>query len=126
MTTLILGAGGMLGRALRKEVPDAVPLTRAELDVTDESAIARVVGDGVSLVLNAAADTRVDGAETDPVHLHVNGAAVGALARRCAEVGARFVHVSTDYVFNGKGTRPYRDGYVRASRSCAPPNCLKN
>jgi dTDP-4-dehydrorhamnose reductase len=109
MTAVILGAGGMLGRALRKELPDALPLTRAELDVTDAAAIASAIGDGVSVVFNAAADTKVDDAENGPRHLSVNGEAVGALARRCAEVGARFVHVSTDYVFNGKGTRPYRE-----------------
>jgi dTDP-4-dehydrorhamnose reductase len=109
MTTVILGAGGMLGRALRRVFPDAAAFTRSELDITDAGAVARAIGPGVSLVLNAAADTRVDAAETGPAHLAVNAEAVGRLARRSSEVGARFVHVSTDYVFNGKGTRPYRE-----------------
>jgi dTDP-4-dehydrorhamnose reductase len=109
VTTLILGSGGMLGRALRTELPDALALGRADLDITDEAAVHRVLRAGVTLVLNAAADTKVDRAESEPGHVRVNGEAVGSLARRCAEIGARFVTVSTDYVFNGRGTRPYRE-----------------
>lgn len=109
MTAVILGAGGMLGRALTRELPHALPLTRAELDITDDEGIARVLGEGVDLVVNAAADTRVDRAEQEAVHLRANADAVGALARRCREIGARLVHVSTDYVFNGRGIRPYRE-----------------
>jgi dTDP-4-dehydrorhamnose reductase len=109
VTAVILGASGMLGRALAKELPDARALSRAECDITDASAVERALGDGVDVVLNAAADTRVDRAESDANHLKVNAEAVGALAARCAALGARFVHVSTDYVFSGKGTRPYRE-----------------
>jgi dTDP-4-dehydrorhamnose reductase len=109
MTTLILGAGGMLGRALRREFPDARPLTHQELDLTDAAALSEAIAPGVELVLNAAADTRVDLAESDPGHLAANDRAVGTLAELCARVRARLVHVSTDYVFDGKGTRPYRE-----------------
>jgi len=109
MSTLILGAGGMLGRALRTRLPEARALGRAECDVTDAGALERVVVAGTSVVVNAAADTRVDAAESDAAHLAVNADAVGRLAERCAKVGARLVHVSTDYVFNGKGTHPYRE-----------------
>ena len=110
MTTVILGAGGMLGRALRREFPNARPLTRQELDLTDDVALGQAIVPGVELVLNAAADTRVDLAESDSAHLAANDRAVGILAELCARVGARLVHVSTDYVFDGKGTRPYREG----------------
>ncbi|MEO6325649.1 MAG: dTDP-4-dehydrorhamnose reductase [Thermoanaerobaculia bacterium] len=110
MTTLILGAGGMLGRALRRQFPDARPATRQELDLTDEAALAAAIVPGVDLVLNAAADTRVDLAESDPAHLDANDRAVGTLAELCARARARLVHVSTDYVFDGRGTRPYREG----------------
>lgn len=109
MTTLILGAGGMLGRALRKEFPDARPLARQELDLTDDAALREAIVPGVDLVLNAGADTRVDLAESDDAHLAANDRAVGLLAELCAQVRARLVHVSTDYVFDGKGTRPYRE-----------------
>ncbi|HEV8268661.1 MAG TPA: dTDP-4-dehydrorhamnose reductase [Thermoanaerobaculia bacterium] len=109
MSAVVLGAGGMLGRRLANEFPQAAAYTRAEADLTDAERVEAVVSPGVTLVLNAAAHTRVDDAETDPAHLRVNAEAVTALARRCREVGAVLVHVSTDYVFGGRGTRPYRE-----------------
>lgn len=99
----------MLGRALGREFPAAERYTRAALDITDVPAVHAAVVPGVRLVLNAAADTRVDAAETDPAHARVNHVAVGLLAARCSEIGATLVHVSTDYVFSGKGIRPYRE-----------------
>jgi dTDP-4-dehydrorhamnose reductase len=107
--TVILGAGGMLGRALGREFPAAERFTRAALDITDVPAVHAALMPGVRLVLNAAADTRVDAAEKDPHHTRVNHVAVGLLAARCSEIGATLVHVSTDYVFSGKGIRPYRE-----------------
>jgi dTDP-4-dehydrorhamnose reductase len=107
--TVILGAGGMLGRALGREFPAAERFTRAALDITDVPAVHAAVQPGVRLVLNASADTRVDAAETDPNHNRVNHVAVGLLAARCSEIGATLVHVSTDYVFNGRSIRPYRE-----------------
>ena len=99
----------MLGRALGREFPAAERFTHAALDITDVPAVHAALQPGVRLVLNAAADTRVDAAETDPRHTRVNHVAVGLLAARCAEIGATLVHVSTDYVFSGKGIRPYRE-----------------
>jgi dTDP-4-dehydrorhamnose reductase len=107
--TVILGAGGMLGRALGREFPAAERFTRAALDITDVPAVHAALQPGTKLVLNAAADTRVDAAETDPHHARVNHVAVGLLAARCSEIGATLVHVSTDYVFSGRGIRPYRE-----------------
>jgi dTDP-4-dehydrorhamnose reductase len=107
--TVILGAGGMLGRALGREFPAAERFTRAALDITDVPAVHAALQPGVRLVLNAAADTRVDAAEADPHHNRVNHVAVGLLAARCSEIGATLVHVSTDYVFNGRSIRPYRE-----------------
>jgi dTDP-4-dehydrorhamnose reductase len=99
----------MLGRALGREFPEAERFTRESLDVTDAAAVRKAVGPETRLVLNAAADTRVDAAETDPNHVRVNVVAVGALAALCRKLAATFVHVSTDYVFSGKGIRPYRE-----------------
>ena len=99
----------MLGRALGREFPAAERFTRAALDITDVPAVHAAVQPGVRLVLNAAADTRVDAAETDPRHNRVNHIAVGLLAARCSEIGATLVHVSTDYVFSGRSIRPYRE-----------------
>ena len=109
MTAVVLGAGGMLARALEQELPAARHLRIEDCDITDPEQVARAIVPGVSVVYNAAADTRVDLAESDPAHLSVNEAAVGVVAARCREVGALFVHVSTDYVFDGRGTRPYRE-----------------
>ncbi len=109
MTTLVLGARGMLGRALARQLPAALAWDREELDLTDAPAVRAAIGPGTDVVYNAAADTRVDLCESDPAHLLVNDEAVGTLASRCREAGALLVHVSTDYVFDGKGTRPYRE-----------------
>ncbi len=99
----------MLGRALGREFPAAERFTHAALDITDVPAVHAALEPGVRLVLNAAADTRVDAAETDPHHTRVNHVAVGLLAARCSEIGATLVHVSTDYVFSGRAIRPYRE-----------------
>src|ERR1039458_5907072 len=99
----------MLGRALGREFPNAERFTRAALDITDAAAVRAALGPDTRVVLNAAADTRVDAAETDPQHVLVNVVAVGALAALCRQLDATLVHVSTDYVFSGKGIRPYRE-----------------
>ena len=109
MQTVILGAGGMLGRALGREFPEAERFTRAALDITDVAALRAALTPDTRLVLNAAADTRVDAAESDPRHLLVNAVAVGALAALSRKLDATLVHVSTDYVFSGKAIRPYRE-----------------
>ena len=109
MTELILGAGGMLARGLARERPGAISLGIGDLDVTDSAALARAIVPGVSVVWNAAADTRVDLAESDPAHLAVNDVAVGVLAGLCRDAGALLVHVSTDYVFDGRPGRPWRE-----------------
>lgn len=99
----------MLGRALSREFPEAGCFTRAALDITDGAALRAALGPDTRLVLNAAADTHVDAAETDPHHVLVNAVAVGALAALCRKLDAKLAHVSTDYVFSGKGIRPYRE-----------------
>jgi dTDP-4-dehydrorhamnose reductase len=99
----------MLGRALGREFPEAERFTRAALDITDGAALRVALGPDTRVVLNAAADTRVDAAETDPHHVLVNAVAVGTLAALCRKLDAKLVHVSTDYVFSGKGIRPYRE-----------------
>jgi dTDP-4-dehydrorhamnose reductase len=106
---LIAGAGGMLGHDLREVLAgrDVRALGRAELDITDASAVATVVRD-VDVVVNAAAYTAVDDAEThENDAFAINATGAGNLARAAAEAGARFVQVSTDYVFRGDATTPY-------------------
>ncbi|MBG0563942.1 dTDP-4-dehydrorhamnose reductase [Actinoplanes aureus] len=108
MRWLITGAGGMLGRDLSTVLAehgatDVVAATRADLDITDPVEVRDAVA-GADIVLNAAAWTNVDGAETDEsAATAINGHAVRLLAHTA---GKRLIHVSTDYVFDGTATAP--------------------
>ena len=108
---LVAGAGGMLGHdlvpALRRAGWVVTALGRDDLDVTDASQCVAAV-DGHDLVVNAAAYTAVDTAETDEAAAFaVNAVGAANVARACSRAGARLVHVSTDYVFDGTATEPY-------------------
>lgn len=120
---LLLGADGQLGTELRRSLAalgEIVPATLAgtlgdaeceRADFGDPGSlpglVERVAAD---VVVNAAAHTAVDRAEQErDLAYRINAEAPGALARACAARGARFVHYSTDYVFDGRGTRPYRE-----------------
>jgi dTDP-4-dehydrorhamnose reductase len=111
MRWLVTGARGMLGTDLcalldRERVTAA---DRASLDVTDPAATARAVA-GHDVVVNCAAWTDVDGAETHEEQAYaVNAEAARVLAVACREAGARLVHVSTDYVFAGDASTPYAE-----------------
>jgi dTDP-4-dehydrorhamnose reductase len=113
MTIVVLGAGGQVGRELtaRLTPPDAICLTRAELDLTDALAVRRVLTAlKPTVIINAAAYTAVDRAETErDLAFAVNAEAPAVLARACAEIGAALLHVSTDYVFDGRNQRPWRE-----------------
>jgi dTDP-4-dehydrorhamnose reductase len=108
MRLLVTGGAGMLGQAVAAAATrlghDVVALSRAELDVTDADHVRRVVAAAEPrAVVNCAAWTDVDGAETaEAAATAVNGDGAGNVARAAAEVGARIVHVSTDYVFDGE------------------------
>ncbi|MEW2359038.1 dTDP-4-dehydrorhamnose reductase [Spirillospora sp. NPDC029432] len=111
MTWLVTGAGGMLGTDLTARLPGAVALGRAELDLLDPDAVRGALREHrPSTVVNCAAWTAVDAAEADEdAALAVNGTAVETLADACVETGARLVQISTDYVFDGRGDRPYAE-----------------
>jgi len=108
---LVTGAGGMLGRDLVSVLAptDDVKLTalgRSDLDITDARRVGEAVA-GQDVVVNAAAWTDVDGAETDEAAATaVNGAGVANVAEACRRSGARLLHISTDYVFPGDATAP--------------------
>ena len=102
--TVILGADGQLGRALRDVLPDALALTRAELDLADPSTYDNVAWDDVDTIINAAAYTAVDAAETPDGRREawaVNVTGVAALARIAIQHRLTLVTVSSDYVFDG-------------------------
>jgi dTDP-4-dehydrorhamnose reductase len=113
---LVIGATGQLGRELVRALPagTAVALGRDVLDLCDAAAIAaRVAAERPDAIVNAAADNRVDAAETDPANAEaVNAQAVGHLARAAHDAEAFLVHTSTDYVFDGRATEPYREDAV--------------
>jgi dTDP-4-dehydrorhamnose reductase len=100
---VITGAGGQLGGRLAALTAgrDALALTSSQYDITDPAAAERIVGRG-DVVINCAAYTNVDAAESDEAAAYaVNDAGPGHLARACARAGARLIHVSTDFVFSG-------------------------
>ncbi|BBN49727.1 hypothetical protein JPH1_42020 [Mycobacterium avium subsp. hominissuis] len=118
---MIAGAGGQLGGYVSAlaagQGRDVVALTSAQWDITDPAAAERIVRPG-DVVINCAAYTDVDGAESDEAGAFaVNEAGPGHIARACARAGARLLHVSTDYVFGGESPagapdrpRPYEPG----------------
>ena len=107
---LVFGATGQVATELRRRAPDAVYLSRAEADQSDPPACAAMVrAHAPAAVINAAAWTAVDKAESEEAAATVvNGDTPGAIARECAAMGVPFVHISTDYVFDGAGTAPFR------------------
>jgi dTDP-4-dehydrorhamnose reductase len=116
---LQFGRTGQLARELLARAPAAVSvqaLARSDVDLTDPEAVAAAVrGADADLVVNAAAYTAVDRAESEPDRaVAVNAAAPAAMARACAERGLPLVHVSTDYVFDGAGARAWREDDRRA------------
>jgi dTDP-4-dehydrorhamnose reductase len=111
---VITGAGGQVGGFLAGEAAlrgyEVQALTRRDCDITDAAAALHHVRTG-DLVVNCAALTNVDDAESDPVGAHaINAVGPANLADACARVGARLVHLSTDYVFSGDDARPYEVG----------------
>lgn len=108
MRLLVTGAGGQLARdVIASTEHDVVALTRADLDVSDESSVAAVIADlAPQVVCNTAAFTDVDACETETERAYaVNALGPWWLAHACRRVGARLLHLSTDYVFGGAPPR---------------------
>ncbi len=113
---LVTGAGGQLGNAVRavfdrdNEI-EAVYTDFDSLDITDAEAVERAVSElGVDFIVNCAAYTAVDKAESDEVKATaINSTAVGILGEVAAKHRAKVIHVSTDYVFSGENYRPYEE-----------------
>ncbi len=112
---IVTGAGGQLGRELQRSVPggwECVALSRAALDIGDAQQVRSAVADAApALVINAAAYTAVDRAEAEREQARrINADGVAHLAAACADNGARLIHLSTDFVFDGNSARPYAPG----------------
>ena len=124
---LVAGSGGMLGQDLvaalgtaagtARSAHQVTAADRSTLDITDPGACLAAVA-GHDIVVNAAAWTAVDDAEThEPEAFSVNAVGAANLARACSAAGARMVQVSTDYVFAGDATSPYAEDAPLAPRS---------
>ena len=118
---LITGANGQLGHEMRNVLADDQRFNAiftdvagdniTMLDITDEAAVERMVADnGIAIIVNCVAYTAVDAAEDNEAQAsRLNAEAVGILAQVAKRNGARMVHVSTDYVFDGQGCTPYTE-----------------
>lgn len=111
---LLLGAGGQLGMQLARNLHghgDFVALSRAELDLSNIDAARAAVRDAApAVVINAAAYTAVDKAESEPeLAALINGIAPGVIAEELKATNGWLIHYSTDYVFDGSGTTPWRE-----------------
>jgi dTDP-4-dehydrorhamnose reductase len=112
LKVLIVGGGGQVARAVAGSIPAgyaAVVKTRVDLDISDERAVtAALETTGARWLVNGAAYTAVDRAETDEAAARaINDTAVGVLARATTRAGARLLHISTDFVFDGHSNRAY-------------------
>ncbi len=116
MKILVTGCRGQLGTALREVLERRCPgcttyVDRDELDICDATAVERFLREGdFSRIINCAAYTNVEKAEEEKLEcaaINIDG--VANLARFADELGIRILHVSTDYVFDGKSYRPYKE-----------------
>lgn len=112
---LVLGGSGQLGRAIQKHASAArytiAAPPSAVADVRDPARLVEFVQDlAPQFVINCAAHTAVDRAESEPdLAFAINAAGAGNVARACANTGARLIQISTDFVFDGDHDRPYRE-----------------
>lgn len=108
----IVGANGQLGTALRAKYPNAKSADISELDITDVESVESFDWSGTDIIINAAAYTNVDGAETPEGRessWKVNASAVANLARKAIQKDMTLVHISSDYVFDGIKTPHLED-----------------
>lgn len=118
MKILITGANGQVGYCLQQQLLNSnipfVAVTREQLDITDASAVEQLVqAEQPTIVINAAAHTAVDKAETDQENAFaINRDGIANLARSSANIGAAVFHISTDYVFDGEKDSPYSENDV--------------
>ena len=108
----IVGANGQLGTALRAKYPNAKSANSSELDITDVASVESFNWSNIEIIINAAAYTNVDGAETPEGRessWKVNASAVANLTRKAIQQDMTLVHVSSDYVFDGMKTPHLED-----------------
>lgn len=115
MKIVITGSNGQLGQAIFKHQnlhsAQYIFIDKTELDITQPDAVNRFFQqEHPEVLINAAAYTQVDHAETDSTATYlVNAEAVGYLAKACAQHHTKMIHISTDFVFDGKQSSPYKE-----------------
>lgn len=116
MKIFVTGCNGQLGRAINKQYENDTNVTFVNTDVADlditkvDDVMAAVKAEKPDVIVNCAAHTAVDACETDLDNAYkINAIGPRNLSLAANEVNAKLVHVSTDYVFDGKGTRPYTE-----------------
>ncbi|NDV02178.1 dTDP-4-dehydrorhamnose reductase [Pseudoroseicyclus tamaricis] len=119
MKILMFGKTGQVAREVLARAEDVIALGRDEADLSDPgacaAAIAKAAEEGAEIVINAAAYTAVDKAEEEEdLATAINGAAPEAMARAAASAGLPFLHISTDYVFDGAGEAPFAPDHPTA------------
>jgi dTDP-4-dehydrorhamnose reductase len=116
MRALVLGQTGQVAREVQRLLPNARFLGRDQADLANPAACAAaVLASNADVVINAAAWTAVDKAEAEEAAATVvNGAAPAAMARAAADKGVPFLHISTDYVFDGTGVQPFSPDHPTA------------
>jgi dTDP-4-dehydrorhamnose reductase len=116
---LVLGANGMLGSEVMAQLDgrQAKGIDLPQINITDSESVRSNISD-VDVVVNCAAYTAVDDAETNEgVAFMVNAVGPGLLAARCAQIGAKFVQISTDYVFDGERPDAYPEDFELSPKS---------
>jgi len=116
MNVLVFGRTGQVATELKQRLPGAVFVGREQADLSDPQACAAAIAaSGADVVINAAAWTAVDRAEAEEAAATVvNGDAPAAMARACAARNVPFLHISTDYVFDGAGDQPFAPDHPTA------------
>jgi dTDP-4-dehydrorhamnose reductase len=115
---VVVGAQGQVGRELARLLPGAAALGHGELDICDPEAVPAIAGYRPDVVINAAAFTDVDGAETRVEQaMAVNAVGPGLLAAECRRLDATLIQLSTDYVFDGQASAPYAEDAPPRPRS---------
>ncbi|MFQ5622450.1 MAG: dTDP-4-dehydrorhamnose reductase [Paracoccaceae bacterium] len=111
MRILLFGHSGQVAREIRRLDPDVQSLGRADADLSDPARCTRAIkATDAEIVINAAAYTAVDKAEQEPaLAMSVNAEAPAAMAAAAGSRGVPFLHISTDYVYDGSGDRPWRE-----------------
>jgi dTDP-4-dehydrorhamnose reductase len=108
---LLIGSNGQVGTELRQILTNVTPVTRPQVDLSQPDTLRQIIQKvQPTIIINAAAYTAVDKAESEPeLATAINAQAPQVLASEAEKLGAYLIHLSTDYVFNGQGYRPYEE-----------------